>query len=312
MSKKKQEADMSNKLYDFASGIVGNRVLDLFLKYQGILTLTSTTLVPIALILGKDAMTDYVKNLRKGKDQSGGGVHIPVLDAPGIGTYLKLAGLTTLPINAATLVPLGILMGVYQMYTERQQKGGSDKGSGNMFYDFAQGVVGNRVLDLFLKYKGIMTLNAYTLVPIALILGKDALTDYVKNKEDTKQTGGRRVNLPVADDPLIGNYLKLAGLATLPVTTGTLVPLGVLMAVYELYKDQLQFGGGRYRQRQIGGYDCGSCDTSSCSGCSYSAYGGANMNDIDNQCEEECMHLSPEEQPEEFQACMYECFHRPR
>ena len=250
----KNSTGMSQQLYDFASSLVGNRVLDLYLKYQGILTLTSTTLVPIALILGKDTMQEYLKNSRKGYDQSGGGVHLPVLDAPGIGTYLKLAGLTTLPINAATLVPLGVLMAVYQMYMDRQQGGGS-KLDTNMFYDFASGLVGNRVLDLFLKYKGIMTLNAYTLVPIALILGKDVLKDYVKNKGDTLQQGGQEVRLPIADDPLIGNYLKLAGLATLPVTTTTLVPLGVLMVVYQLYKDHQPLGGPRRRIKnsQLGG-----------------------------------------------------------
>ena len=233
---------MSQKLYDFASSLVGNRVLDLYLKYQGILTLSSTTLVPIALILGKDALQDYLRNAKRGVDQSGGGVHIPVLDAPGIGTYLKLAGLTTLPINAATLVPLGVLMAVYQMFENQQQQGGAEPDS-NMFYDFARGLVGNRVLDLFLKYKGIMTLNAYTLVPIALILGKDTLIDYVRSDRKGSQLGGRPLRLPIADDPLIGNYLKVAGLATVPITTGTLLPLGVLMVVYELYKDQLQLGG---------------------------------------------------------------------
>jgi len=238
-------ADMSNKLYDFASSLVGNRVLDLYLKYQGILTLTSTTLVPIALILGKNALQGYLKNAKKGRDQTGGGLHLPVLDAPGIGTYSKLAGLSTLPINAATLVPLGVIMAVYQMFIEREQLGGADH-DGNMFYDFANGLVGNRVLDLFLKYKGIMTLNAYTLVPIALILGKDTLTDYIRSQGKTNQLGGKPLRLPIADDPLVGNYLKLAGLATVPITTTTLLPLGVLMVVYELYKDQLQLGGSHH------------------------------------------------------------------
>jgi len=117
--------------------------------------------------------------------------------------------------------------------------------SSDLFYDFANGLVGNRVLDLFLKYKGIMTLNAYTLVPIALILGKDTLTDYIRSQGKTNQLGGKPLHLPIADDPLVGNYLKLAGLPTVPITTTTLLPLGVLMVVYELYKDQLQLGGSR-------------------------------------------------------------------
>ena len=51
---------VSNKLYDFASDLVGNRVLDLYLKYNGIKMLTTATLVPIALILGKDAFENIV------------------------------------------------------------------------------------------------------------------------------------------------------------------------------------------------------------------------------------------------------------
>ena len=56
------------------------------------------------------------------------------------------------------------------------------------------------------------------------------------------QLGGK-VNLPFVDDPLIGNYLKIVGLYHLPLTTGTLLPLGVLMVIYQLYKGNIQQGG---------------------------------------------------------------------
>ena len=39
-----------------------------------------------------------------------------------------------------------------------------------MVYDFIRGLVENRVLNLFLKYKGITTLNVYSLVPLTLVL----------------------------------------------------------------------------------------------------------------------------------------------
>ena len=35
---------VSDKLYNFATALVGNRVFDLYLKYMGIKTLTSATL----------------------------------------------------------------------------------------------------------------------------------------------------------------------------------------------------------------------------------------------------------------------------
>ena len=68
--------------------------------------------------------------------------------------------------------------------------------------DFAQSLVGNRVLDLYLKYLGVKTLTTATLVPVALIAGKSAMEKFLKNVE---QKGGAK--LPVLDDPLNGNYL---------------------------------------------------------------------------------------------------------
>ncbi len=256
------QTSISNKLYNFASDLVGNRVFDLYLKFMGITTLTSATLVPVALILGKDAFKKYV-NATKNNKQYGGKLSIPVLDAPGIGSYLKLIGLYHLNFAPQTLIPLGVLMSLYEMYKNKIQLGGAID-DGNMFYDFSRQIVGNRVLDLFLKYKGITTLNAYTLVPVALILGKQVFQDYLKDKRAIREAPnsiqeqletlkssnkiainqrGGKIDLPFVDDPLIGNYLKVVGLYHLPLTTGTLIPLGVLMVIYQLYQKNIQLGG---------------------------------------------------------------------
>ena len=56
-------------------------------------------------------------------------------------------------------------------------------------------------------------------------------------------SGGGRIRVPFIDDPLIGNYLKLAGLYTLPLQAGTLLPLGILMVIYRLYESNGQLGG---------------------------------------------------------------------
>ena len=80
-------------------------------------------------------------------------------------------------------------------------------------YKFGSDLVGNRVFDLYIKYMGIKTLTSATLVPVALLLGKDAMESFLM---DVEQTGGAMLDdLPVLDDPLVGNYLKLAGLSTL-------------------------------------------------------------------------------------------------
>ena len=259
------QTSISSKLYNFASGLVGNRVFDIYLKFMGITTLTSTTLVPVALILGQSAFRKYIRST-KNREQFGGKTTIPVLDAPGISTYLKLIGLYNLNFAPHTLVPLGVIMSLYEMYKDKIQLGGSIDDN-NMFYDFSSKIVGNRVVDLFLKYKGITTLNAYTLVPVALILGKQVFQDYLNDKRSIRQAPssiqaqldnfnsseniainqrGGKIDLPFVDDPLIGDYLKVVGLYHLPLTTGTLIPLGVLMLIYQLYQKDMQLGGQPY------------------------------------------------------------------
>lgn len=220
------------KLYNFAEELVGNRVLDLYLKYMGIKTLTSATLVPVALILGKDAMEQFL-NKEVVKQDGGSDMleeDIVIIDDPLIGNYLKLSGLSVLNLTAGTLVPLGVLMFIYDLYNKEQvQKGGS-------LNKFIKKTYGNRVLDLFFKYQGLKTLTSATLVPFALIYGKDVLENVLMNE---KQTGGFiDEELPFLDDPLLGNYLKLAGVSTISLTTNTLVPLGILAMVYNLYLNE--------------------------------------------------------------------------
>jgi hypothetical protein len=111
-----------SKAYKFVHKFIDNRVLDLYLKYLGITTLTPTTLVPIALIFGQAAFRKAFRHIRK-QEQKGG--KIPVLDNNLVGTYLKLAGLSQLSLGLNTLVPLGLAMAIWQAFTKRkQQRGG--------------------------------------------------------------------------------------------------------------------------------------------------------------------------------------------
>ena len=107
---------------------------------------------------------------------------------------------------------------------------------------FLKKILGNRVLDLYLKYGGIKTLTTATLVPMALILGKQTL-ESMMNKQ---VGGGTKIpkNIPILDDPLVGSYLKLMGLSVLNLKLNTLVPLGVVMIAYDLFLKNNQNGGG--------------------------------------------------------------------
>lgn len=118
---------------------------------------------------------------------------------------------------------------------------------GTKVKDFANKILGNRVLDIYLKYSAIKLLNSATIVPFAFILGKEYLGKVVN------QTGGGDPipkNIPILDHPLVGTYLKILGISTLDLTMGTLLPLGTLMIIHDLYKnrDSLlieQSGGSR-------------------------------------------------------------------
>ena len=221
----------SNKLKDFASELVGNRVLDIYLKYKGIKMLTSATLVPFALLMGRDAFESYIKS----RDKQTGGVSLdsklPALDDPLLGTYLKIAGLSALKLTPQTLLPLGILMTVHELYLTGQRGGSRQSGAG--LNNMVKTIVGNRALDLYLKYIGLKTLSAATLVPFALVMGRDFFEDVVKGN----QTGGGVLSqkFPGIDDPLLGSYLKFMGLSALQLTPQTLVPVGILVALHELY-----------------------------------------------------------------------------
>jgi len=218
-------SNINKRLYNFATALVGNRVFDLYLKYMGIKTLTTATLVPIALIMGKNEMDKFLQTTK----QKGGGKNLPVLDDPLIGNYLKLAGLSTINFSLNTLVPLGTLMLIYELYIHKESQTG-----GNLTKHMKR-IYGNRVLDLFLKYKGIKILTSSTLVPFALIFGKDILENVLSGK----QVGGAIPDdLPFLDDPLLGNYLKITGLSTMSLTLDTLVPLSILGVLYHVYMSQ--------------------------------------------------------------------------
>ena len=111
--------EASNKLYNFAEQLVGSRILDVYLKYRGIKLLTTSTLVPLALVYGRDQFEAIIKKFV----QQGGNIpkELPVIDDPLLGTYLKMAGLTSISLTPETLLPIGIIMAVYEMFIKDQK-----------------------------------------------------------------------------------------------------------------------------------------------------------------------------------------------
>ena len=222
-------SSVQKNMKKFFVSLSDNRMLDLYLKYMGIKMLTSATLVPFGLIMGKQYMREFLDTAK----QSGGASldNLPIVDDALFGNYLKLSGLATLSFAPNTLIPLGTLMLIHHLYVKNKQSGGSLK-------THIKNLWGNRVLDLFAKYQGVKLLTSSTLVPFALLYGKDFLRDFF---EETQNGGANLVipeDLPFIDDPLLGNYLKLSGLSVLSLTPGTLVPLGLLVTLYHLYSEK--------------------------------------------------------------------------
>ena len=159
--------------------------------------------------------------------------------------------------------------------------GGKVQYGGFNVNNFLKQVLGNRVFDIYLKYLGIKTLTTASLVPFGLLLGKDYIESMVS------QRGGAILStkIPFVDHPLVGSYLKLAGLSAVNLTANTLIPLGILIVVYDLYNSQQQGGRvilpGEYFKQQKGGTDYkvnaleGSnlfCGTGNCTNNLYSSY----------------------------------------
>jgi len=130
-NKQQQGGDLDENVENFLEKVVDNRVLDLYLKYLGITLLTPATLVPIALIMGKNVFEQVVKDIKANdKEIQKGGkgfleVDIPILDDEVVGTGLKVAGITALTVSPYTLVPLAVIMYIYNLFeSEQLQLGG--------------------------------------------------------------------------------------------------------------------------------------------------------------------------------------------
>jgi len=134
-SNKRTSKKDNGNIQRFLKKVGNNRVLDLYLKYLGITMLTTNTLVPLALILGAKTFHNVVNDMIS-KDKKGGAIldnKLPILDDAAIGTYLKITGLTAIPLSPYTLVPLGVLMVLYDRVNK--SGGGKNRNSNNIIYD---------------------------------------------------------------------------------------------------------------------------------------------------------------------------------
>lgn len=107
--------------------------------------------------------------------------------------------------------------------------------SHNVARDFVNMLVGSRLVNIYLKTIGIIAINTNTMVPVAILFGREAFKAVV-NGERKQQIGGKileKIEIPLLDDPYIGSYLLLLGVTSL--RPETLIPVGLAAAIYELY-----------------------------------------------------------------------------
>lgn len=143
---------------------------------------------------------------------------------------------------------MSVLENINRMYSKNKRGGKNETAQINRFL---KKVGNNRVLDVYLKYLGVTLLNTNTLVPLAFILGAQTFNNVVRDMIRKDQRGGNILNtkLPILDDAAVGTYLKLTGLTALPLSPYTLVPLGVLMVLY----DRMNMDGGEAHDQDVVG-----------------------------------------------------------
>ena len=136
-------------------------------------------------------------------------VMVRALNNPVLGAYLKIQAVKKL--TPETLVPLGILMVVHNQLVNEgaiPRKGG-----------------------LYESIGGSKNITSSTKLPFKAILGGN-----INNKKSC--FGGYKVGgapIPLLDNVVLSTYLKLKGISTL--TPETLVPLGILMYLYNEHGD---------------------------------------------------------------------------
>ena len=88
------------------------------------------------------------------------------------------------------------------------------------------------IIPLLKKHHNVRRLSTLTLVPLAIIMDKDILVNYLENNQDINMTNSQ---LQFIKDPMLMNYFKLIGLNKKNLYISTLVPLGILAVLHHLY-----------------------------------------------------------------------------
>ena len=184
----------------------------------------------------------YIKKIkqtmssRSSNKQNGNYIHgflnHPILDA-----YLKMNLIVSLV--PTTLIPLGILMAVYSTMT-KTELAAVQSGGGIQLVSLTDPLM-YKYMGLF----GISQLTALTLVPFAFLLGRNLfekiIHDYTEIEEappsrrsrtsrSRSPSGNQTGGMALADIPILNTFLQIQGGSQL--TPATLVPLGILAAVY--------------------------------------------------------------------------------
>jgi len=195
------------KVKTWLKKILGNRMFDLYVKYMGIKTLTTATLVPFGLILSRD----YLEAFLKEDKQVGGGFldrDLPFIDNELIGTYLKIVGLSIMDLTPQTLLPLGAAMVLYDLAL-RDMLGGFSQSGG------ARNITGSDIPPGFIQKIDYAIRGQSMPEPIIHLVRK--MGENNNNLQRECSTGNCGKNVYTSADPVVTPKLMVKGFPSLGV-----------------------------------------------------------------------------------------------
>ena len=171
------------KLNDMIDNLIGLKLFHKFLKKHkiNINSVSTTTMVPLAMLFGKKTFIYEMKNknshnLRNLEDIIEN--EYKLNDDNLFGVYLGLFGLNKSKIELKKTIPLGILYSLYKLMQFND--------SSQNFILKIYSIIGEENLKVYKHFLSIKNINSATLFPLAFILGKKQFESTIIN--DIKTT----------------------------------------------------------------------------------------------------------------------------
>lgn len=237
----KKESEQMIKINKMIDELIGLSFFHSYLKKEkkSKKTVSTTTMVPLAMLFGKKAFQQKMNSMKKPKLQNLEDLiktTYKIQDSNLFGVYLGLFGLTKTKIVIDKIIPLGILYSLYELMKFNDTP--------NNFKMKIQSVIGCENLSCYQKFLCINEVSSSTLFPIAFLYGKDKFHSTIIT--DIKTTNSifnksndlipkQKTKSPFLKESMLQVYLSILDLKTSDLRYNTLIPIGLLLSIYDLY-----------------------------------------------------------------------------